>query len=385
MDLERYVQTPFGRARRTGGRHGYVAYFPDPIPRTVDLPARTVRLLGEAEAALGRLDGTGRLLPDPYLLTRPYLLREAISSTRIEGTRASIGDVYGVAAGVDAANADVEEVLGYVEAMRWGLEQLDALPLSTRLLCGMHRRLMAGVRGRDRAPGEFRTTQNWIGDPGSTVETARFVPPPPHELASLLTDWERFANETPEMPLLVQNALLHSRFEQIHPFLDGNGRLGRLLLVFFLIERGRLSAPLLYLSAYLERDRQRYYDALQAVSERGDVIPWVDLFLTAVHTQASDAVTRAERILRLRDRYRMAAASIGSANSLALVDLICENPLVTARLVEQRLGVSRPTSLRLLRQLAELGVLEEGASGARGQRRYVARELMAAVAEEGRF
>jgi len=385
MDLERYVQTPFGRARRTGGRHGYVAYFPDPIPRTVDLPARTVRLLGEAEAALGRLDGTGRLLPDPYLLTRPYLLREAISSTRIEGTRASIGDVYGVDAGVDAANADVEEVLGYVEAMRWGLEQLDALPLSTRLLCGMHRRLMAGVRGRDRAPGEFRTTQNWIGDPGSTVETARFVPPPPHELASLLTDWERFANETPEMPLLVQNALLHSRFEQIHPFLDGNGRLGRLLLVFFLIERGRLSAPLLYLSAYLERDRQRYYDALQAVSERGDVIPWVDLFLTAVHTQASDAVTRAERILRLRDRYRMAAASIGSANSLALVDLICENPLVTARLVEQRLGVSRPTSLRLLRQLAELGVLEEGASGARGQRRYVARELMAAVAEEGRF
>jgi len=383
MELDRYARTPFGRARRTSGRHGYVAYFPDPIPRTVDLPARTVRLLADAEAALGRLDGTGRLLPDPYLLTRPYLLREAISSTRIEGTRASIADVYDVDAGVDAANPDVEEVLGYVDAMRWGVAQLDSLPLSTRLLCGMHRRLMAGVRGRDRAPGELRTTQNWIGEPGSTIETARFVPPPPQELPPLLTDWERFASERPEMPLLVQNALLHSHFEQVHPFLDGNGRLGRVLLVLFLIERGRLSAPLLYLSANLERDRQSYYDALQAVSERGDVIPWVDLFLTAVQTQASDAVTRAVRILKLRDRYRLAAGSIGSANGLALVDLICENPLVTSRLVEQRLGVTRPTSLRLLRQLAELGVLEEGAAGARGQRRYVARELMVAVAGEG--
>ena len=382
MDLDRYASTPFGRARRTSGRHGYVAYFPAPIPRAVELPARTVRLLGEAEAALGRLDGVGRLLPNPYLLTRPYLLREAISSTRIEGTRASIADVYDVDAAGDAPNADVEEVLGYVEAMRWGLAQLDALPLSTRLLRGMHERLMAGVRGRDRTPGELRTTQNWIGAPGSTIETARFVPPPPQDLPALLTDWERFANEEPELPLLVQNALLHSQFERIHPFLDGNGRLGRLLLVFFLIARGRLSAPLLYLSAYLDRDRQRYFDALQAVSERGDVIPWVELFLTAVQTQAADAVARAERIVELRETYRQAAAAIGSTNGLALVDVICENPLVTTRLVEQRLGVSRPTSLRLLRQLAGLGVLEECAAGARGQRRYVALELMAAVAGE---
>ena len=384
MDLDRYASTPFGRARRTSGRHGYVAYFPAPIPRAVELPARTVRLLGEAEAALGRLDGVGRLLPNPYLLARPYLLREAISSTRIEGTRASIADVYDVDAAGDAPNADVEEVLGYVDAMRWGLAQLDALPLSTRLLRGMHERLMAGVRGRDRTPGELRTTQNWIGAPGSTIETARFVPPPPQDLPALLTDWERFANEEPELPLLVQNALLHSQFETIHPFVDGNGRLGRLLLVFFLIARGRLSAPLLYLSAYLERDRQRYFDALQAVSERGDAVPWVELFLTAVQTQAADAVARAERIVELRETYRQAAASIGSANGLALVDVICENPLVTTRLVEQRLGVSRPTSLRLLRQLAGLGMLEEGAAGARGQRRYVAREMLAAVAGEER-
>jgi Fic family protein len=189
-------------------------------------------------------------------------------------------------------NADVEEVVNYAGAMRWGLERLDDLPLSTRLLCEMHRRLMDGVRGRELAPGELRTSQNWIGAPGSTIETAQFVPPPPAELAKLLTDWERFANEEPEMPL-VQNALLHSQLETIHPFLDGNGRLGRLLLVFFLVARGRLDAPLLYLSAYVERHRQDYYDALQDIRETGDPIPWIALFLTAVQTQARDAVLRA--------------------------------------------------------------------------------------------
>lgn len=384
MELAAYAATAFGEARRTPGRHGYVAYFPATIPRKIELPARTVRLLGEAEASLGRLDGLGRLLPDPYLLTRPYLLREAIASTRIEGTQASIAEVYDVDAGGERPNADVEEVLGYVDAMRWGLAQRDALPLSARLLREMHRRLMAGTRDRDRTPGELRTTQNWIGEPGSTIETARFVPPPPAELAALLTDWERFANEEREMPLLVQNALLHAQFERIHPFLDGNGRLGRLMLVYFLIVRGRLTAPLLYLSAYLDRERQRYYRALDAVSARGDVVPWIDLFLEAVETQAADAVVRAQRIIELRERYRQAAAAISSAFGLALVDLICENPLVTTRLVERKLGVSRPTSLRLLRQLEGLGVLEEREEGARGQRRYVARELMDAVASERR-
>jgi len=384
VDRGRYASTPFGEARRTTGRFGYVAYFPTSIPRTVALPGPSVRLLSDAEASLGRLDGIVRLLPNPYLLTRPYLLREAISSTRIEGTQASMADVYEVDAAGGPPNPDVEEVLGYVDAMRWGIAQLDALPLSTRLLREMHRRLMAGVRGRERTPGELRTTQNWIGAPGSTIETARFVPPPPNELPALLTDWERFANEDAEMPLLVQNALLHAQLETIHPFLDGNGRLGRLLLVYFLIARGRLSAPLLYVSSYLERERPRYYEALQAVSERGDVVPWVDLFLTAVQTQASDAVTRAERIVELRERYRQAAGSIGSANALALVDLICENPLVTSRLVEERLAVSRPTSLRLLRQLERRGVLSEGEPGARGQRRYLAVGFLEALESDAR-
>jgi Fic family protein len=382
VDPQRYAPTPFGEARRTIGPHGYVAYFPAPIPRVVELPASTTRLLGDAEASLGRLAGVGRFLPGPNLLVRPYLLREALSSTRIEGTRATMAEVFEVDASGERPNPDVEEVVAYIDALEWGLEQVDSLPLGTRLMRGMHRRLMAGVRGRGRTPGELRTTQNWIGAPSSTIETADFVPPPPQELPGLLRDWERFANEDTEIPLLIQNALLHSQFEMIHPFLDGNGRLGRLLLVFFLVSRGRLPAPLLYLSAYLERDRQRYYAALQSVQETGDAMPWIEMFLTAVETQASDAVSRADRIIELRERYRGVAATMGTANGVALVDLVCENPLVTTRLVEEQLGVSRPTAVRLLRHLEERGVLSEGRSGARGQRRYVARELMAAVTDE---
>ncbi len=206
----------------------------------------------------------------------------------------------------------------------------------------------------------------------------------PGQLPDLLSDWERFAHEEAEMPLLIQGALLHSQFETIHRFLDGNGRLGRLLLVFFLIARGRLTAPLLYLSAYLERNRRSYYDALQTIHETGDAIPWIELFLAAVHTQAADAVARALGIIELRERYRRAAAAVGTPNALALVELICENPIVTTRSIEDRLGVSRPTALRLLRRMEERGVLSEGAAGARGQRRYVAREMMEAVAGSGR-
>jgi Fic family protein len=380
MESEAYRSSTFGEARRIPGPHGFVAYFPAPIPRSLELPSSTARLLGDAEAELGQLAAAGRLLPNPDLLLRPYLLREALSSTRIEGTQASMAEVFEADAAGGPPNADVEEVVNYAAAMRWGLERLDDLPLSSRLLCEMHRQLMDGVRGRELAPGELRTSQNWIGAPGSTIETAQFVPPPPSELAQLLTDWERFAHEEPEMPLLVQNALLHSQFETIHPFLDGNGRLGRLLLVFFLVARRRLGAPLLYLSAYVERHRQAYYDGLQTIRETGDPIPWIELFLTAVQTQASDAIRRAQRIVELREQYRQAAAAIGTSNAMALVELICENPVVTTRSIEGRLGVSRPTALRLLRRMDEQGVLSEGNEGVRGQRRYVALAMMDAIA-----
>jgi Fic family protein len=382
VDLDRYPSTLFGQARRTIGRAGYVAYFPARIPRGLELPTSTVVLLGDAEASLGRLAGVGQLLPNPTLLIRPYLLREALSSTRIEGTQATMAEMFEVDAAGEPPNPDVEEVLNYIDAMEWGLSQLERVPLSTRLLREIHRRLMAGVRGRERTPGELRTSQNWIGAATSTIETAEFVPPPPGELAALMTDWERFANEEVEMPVLIQSALLHSQFETIHPFLDGNGRLGRLLLVFFLIVHGRLGAPLLYLSSYLERERRAYYRALQTIQQGGNPVPWFELFLRAVEIEARDAVARAQRIIELQQRYRQAATTMGTANGLALVDLVCANPLVTTRLVEERLAVSRPTALRLLRGLEQRGVLSETEAGARGQRRYAARELMAVLVDE---
>jgi Fic family protein len=382
MELTDYASTRFGAARRTLGRHGYVAYFPAPIPRTVELSAPTIRLLADAEASLGRLAGVGQLLPNPHLLIRPYLLREALSSTRIEGTQASLADVFAAEASDEPPNADVEEVLNYIAALEWGLRQLDELPLSVRLIREMHLRLLAGVRGRGRMPGEFRTTQNWVGESGSTIETARFVPPPPEELPALLADWERYAHEAVEVPLLIQNALLHYQFETLHPFLDGNGRIGRLLSVFLLVEHDRLPAPLLYLSAYLERDRARYYEALQSIRERGEALPWIELFLTAVHSQAADAVARARRIVELRERYRAAASAITSSSAMALVDLVCETPIVSSRSVEASLGVTRPTALKLLRRLEGVGVLQEGTAGPRGQRRYLARELMAALTQD---
>lgn len=379
MDITDFPRTAFGEARRTVGPHSYVAYFPAPLPRSFELPVGLVALLAEAEAALGRLAGVGQLLPNPHLLIRPYLLREAVASTMIEGTRASLAEIFELGAASDRPNADVEEVLAYVDAMEWAITEAPRLPISNRMLLEAHRRLLSGVRGAERRPGEIRTTQNWIGRPGSTIANADFVPPPPDVIADALADWERFANEEPEMPLLVQDALLHVQFETIHPFLDGNGRLGRLLLVLFLVVRRRLTAPLLYLSAGIERERDRYYAALRAARADGDALPWIELFLETVRAQSIDAVSRAERIIELRDQYRARASTLGSVNALQTVELICENPIVTSRLVEARLGVARPTALRLLRQLESAGVLEEARQGARGQRRYLARELMDVV------
>ena len=382
MDLADFPPTVFGESRRTIGSHAYVAYFPAPLPRSFSLPSGLVPLLADTEAALGRLAGVGQLLPNPHLLIRPYLLREAVASTMIEGTQASLAEIFEFDAAGERPNADIEEVLAYVDAMEWAVAEAPRLPVSTRMMLEAHRRLLSGVRGADRRPGEFRATQNWIGPPGATLGTASFVPPPPGEVAAALADWERFANEDPDMPLLVQDALLHVQFETIHPFLDGNGRLGRLLLVLFLIVRGRLTAPLLYLSAGIERQRERYYAALRTTRTDGDALPWIELFLEVVRSQSIDAVWRAEKLVALRERYRAQAAALGSVNALQVVDLMCENPVVTTRLVEARLGVTRPTALRLLRRLAEGGLLEEAAPGARGQRRYIARELMSAVTSD---
>ena len=322
------------------------------------------------------------MAPRPQLLVGPYLRREAVSSTRIEGTQASLAEVFDAEAGDLPLGPDVEEVINYVRAMETGLHRLSTLPLSTRLIREMHAVILAGVRGRERQPGELRTTQNSIGPPGASIATATFVPPPPDEVGALLDDLERFVHEPPGTPPLVQAALLHYQFETIHPVLDGNGRLGRLLVVFFLVVRGRLPEPLLYLSPYFEARRAQYYDALQGVRERGDFDRWLAIFLDAVCAQAADAVTRAERLTDLRERYRagVQASTRGAANQV--VDLAFEQPVLTARAVERRLTITRPAALTALRHLAELGILVEVPTGPRGQLRWRAESVLAVLTAE---
>lgn len=382
MQIDRFADTDFGSARKTAGPHGYVAYFPRPIPRRLVIsPANVVRL-ADAEAALGRLAGASRLVPQPRLLVPPYLRREAVASTRIEGTQASLLDVFDAEASGRPPNADVEEVVNYVRAMETGLERLQTLPLSTRLLREMHGVILDGVRGRERQPGELRRTQNWIGPPGATIETAMFVPPPPGELGKLLTDLEAFVHADPELPQLVQAALLHYQFETIHPFLDGNGRLGRLLIVFFLVVRGRLPEPLLYLSPYFESRRDQYYDSLQGVRERGDFDRWLALFLDGVRHQATDAVSRAERLTDLREQYRARVQSRTRGAANQLVDLLFEQPIVTGRLVEKRLRVTRPAAITALRHLEDVGALRPLEGGGRGQLRWIAHEVASAIVDD---
>ena len=381
VDRDRYAETPFGAARQTIGPHGYVAYFPKSIPRELTISRDNLLRIADAEAALGRLAGTGRLLPDPHLLVRPYLRREAVASTRIEGTQASLADVFDAEASERPLGADVEEVVNYVRAMEIGLQRLETLPLSTRLVREMHAVILAGVRGRERQPGQLRTTQNWVGPAGATIETAPFVPPPPTEVGDLLTDLERFIHEQPLLPPLVQAALLHYQFETIHPFLDGNGRLGRLLVVFFLVVRDRLPEPLLYLSPYFEARRERYYDALQSVRERGDIDSWVQLFLEAVSTQAADAVVRTERLLDLRERYRTTVRSTTRGAATQLAELTIEQPVLTTKVVEERLGITRPAALKALRHLEDVGILVAAAEGPRRQLRWRAEEVLSVLSD----
>ena len=380
MDGQRYVDTTFGQVRQVPGA-GYRAYYPKPLPDTVELTPEATRLLADAEAALGRLAGAGRLLPNPHLLIRPYVLSEALASTRIEGTRASLAGVLEAEATGRRTDPDIEEVLNYVRAMEAGLARLSRLPFSMRLICELHAILLRGVRGRERQPGELRTTQNWIGPPGATLDSASFVPPPPAELGPLLSDWECFVHGPTTIPALVQSGLLHYQFETIHPFLDGNGRLGRLAIVFHLVLRERLPSPLLYLSPYLERNRSEYYDRLQGVRERGDLDGWLTFFLRGVEVQANDAVTRAERLVDLREDYRARVMDVTRSQAVALVDVVFAHPILTAQLVEANLDVQRPTALRMLGQLTEIGILAEMGPGPRRQRRFVASELLAVLEE----
>ena len=360
---------------------GYAAFLPAPLPPELTYDAGLVLALSRADAALSELAGLGRQLPNPHLLISPYVRREAVLSSRIEGTRASLSDLLLDEAEVDGSgeDGDLREVRNYVEALEYGLERLGELPLSLRLVRELHERLMRGVRGDKATPGEFRRSQNWIGPAGSTPATAPYVPPPPLEMMEALGNWEEFLHQRDRFPDLIQCALMHEQFEAIHPFLDGNGRVGRLLITLFLVERGRLPEPLLYLSDYIEGHRQEYYDTLQRVRTDGDWPGWLRFFLVGVEETARAGVRQASRLMDLREAYRQRVGR--KPNALKLLDELFVNPYLTTARAVRVLGVSAPTARQAIALLLEEGMIAE-TTGRSWGRIYLARPILQAI--EGR-
>jgi Fic family protein len=353
---------------------GVWAFVPSPLPPKLSFDTDLVNHLSLADALLGELSGLGRQLPNPHLLIAPYTRREAVLSSRIEGTRTTLSEL--LLDELDALphpSAEVREVRNYVAALEHGIERLKTLPLSLRLVQELHFKLLSDVRGGHATPGEFRRTQNWLGPPGSTLQTADYVPPPYPEMMEALHQWESYLHQRGHLPDLIQCALVHEQFEAIHPFLDGNGRIGRLLITLFLIERGRLSQPLLYISAYLEPHRADYYEALQRVRTQGDWAGWLRLFLAAVERSAEGACRQAWRLLDLRLQYRDLVR--GKPKALMLLDELFKSPYVTVPRAAQVLGVTAPTARSAVNALMEAGLLKQLAGG--GWRRvYVARPIL---------
>jgi Fic family protein len=355
---------------------GVRAFLPNPLPPRVDITAALLRSLSDADRLIGQLAGEGRTLPNPHLLMRPFVKREAVLSSRIEGTQATLGELLAADAGaiVDRSPEDLREVANYVVALEYGIQRLDSLPLSLRLVREVHAKLLQGVRGGQVTPGQFRRTQNWIGPAGCTLENATYVPPPPDHLMDSLSQWESFLRDSTWPPLL-QIALLHYQFEAIHPFLDGNGRVGRLLVTLFLIERRVLHAPLLYLSSFFEATRSEYYDRLRAVTEHAAWGDWLAYFLNGVARTSQDSVMRAERINGFLDQWRSHVAGGGSKVAPALVELLAENPFWTVNKVAQRLHVAYTTAERAVKRLSSLGILQQVGETKR-DRVFCAQEIM---------
>jgi Fic family protein len=362
----RYIQQP----------QGYRAFIPTDLPPVppISIDDEMWTLLSQADRALGRLDGATEALPNPDLFVYAYVRKEAVLSSQIEGTQASLIDVveFESQAATSENPGDVEEVVNYVAAMNDGLSRLKELPLSLRLIREIHERLLQGIRGADRGPGEFRTTQNWIGASGSRPDTARHVPPPPHEMLQSLDNLEKFIHDETPMPLLVKVGLIHGQFETIHPFLDGNGRVGRLLITFLLCQRGVLQRPLLYLSYYLKQNRTEYYDRLQAVRDTGDWESWLKFFLRGVYAVAQEATATARKVVDLREEDRRKITEhmgTSAAKGLVLLEQLYSRPVVDVAAVSQMAARSMANANELVRKLVEIGVLKE-ISGRKRDRKF---------------
>lgn len=342
---------------------GFKAFIPAPLPPdpSLELDPGLLAELSAADTALGRLDGVVEFVPDPDLFVAMYVRREAVLSSQIEGTQSSLRDLLDVEiGGVGDVTADVDEIVSCVAAMNHGLERLGDLPLSNRLVREVHGRLLDGVRGSGATPGEFRRSQNWIGPEGTSLPNAVFVPPPIAEMRTAVGDLETFMHERGERPNLIDVGLVHAQFETIHPFLDGNGRVGRLLITLMLVERGVLSRPLLYLSHFFKRHRAEYYDRLMAVRLAGDWEGWMRFFLRGVAETAAEATETARRIFELREEHRALLLDRGIAHhGLPILSALFDLPMINVNRASELLGVTFPTANRVIGEMEQLGILRE--------------------------
>jgi Fic family protein len=376
------TRVPGRKVRRP---EGYTAFVPEPLPPKLDWTPGLVHALSDADRLVGRLAGEGGSLPNPHLLMRPFVAREAVLSSRIEGTQATLGELLAAEAGaaVERSPEDLREVGNYVVALEHGIQLLKKLPLSLRLIREIHRKLMHGVRGGHATPGEFRRSQNWIGRPGSTLATATYVPPHPDDLMDCLGALETFLHDRSLLPL-AQIALAHYQFEAIHPFLDGNGRTGRLLITLFLVERNILPTPLLYLSAFFEATRRDYYDGLRGVSERGEWEAWLEYVLNGMSRQAEDALNRAQRINRHLAQWRRKVAGLSSQTPMLLLDKLAANPFLTVKKTAREMEMAFTTIQRAMEKLEAMGIVTE-ISKARRDRVYCAKALLDILEEPARL
>lgn len=377
MDTASFKKSPSGKLIRATG--GYWAFVPVPLPPKLEWDDALVSVISRADIALGTLSGLGETLPNPHILIYPFIRREAVLSSRIEGTQSSLSDLLLFEATQVEKRGDVREVQNYVRAMEYGLKRLNELPLSLRFIRELHGILMEGVRGGHATPGEFRQSQNWIGSPGAVLNEATYVPPPVPEMQDCLDQLEKFLHAETKLPPLVEAALVHYQFEAIHPFLDGNGRIGRLLVTLLLCQRNVLSKPLLYLSAFFEQHRDEYYNHLTKVSSIGAWREWIEFFLRAVADQSGDAVSRSRRLQELQRGYLQLARKKRLAPTAAkLVDLVLMKPVISAKTVQESLKVTPQGARKAIRELEEAGILAE-VTGRKRDKAYAAKEVLNAL------
>ncbi|MBD2017219.1 Fic family protein [Microcoleus sp. FACHB-53] len=367
MNPEHFQNSPTGELVPIGqNENPCFAFVPKPLAPALQLDTEIVCTLSEADRALGELAGLGRTMPNPNLLIRPFIRREAVLSSRIEGTQADIANLYAYETGQltlpgivpPPPESDVKEVLNYVRTLEYGLERLNTLPVCKRLMCELHERLVDGVRGETATPGEFRRLQNWIGSHGRSMNDARFIPPPVPEMLGCLDELESYLNSDCAYPPLIRIGLIHYQFETIHPFLDGNGRIGRLLISLLLLSWNLLPLPLLYLSAFFERHRQDYYELLLGVSQRGAWRDWLLFFLRGVTEQSRDAVVRAKRLQDLQLEWRqLLTQARASALVPRLADSLFESPVLTIPNAQAILDVSYRSAQQNVEKLVNAGIL----------------------------